>query len=282
MKQIQNTNLYRNRIRNSPVYKNFPNTKVVGDITQLVSTNPKYKNLFLLIGGSPCQNLSSRGNQKGLKGKKSSLFYEYVRVLKDTQPEFFLLENVGSMSRQNRDLITQEINTAVRGTEARKVKCIKINSSGFVPQNRRRYYWTNIPFRETELPTNPITRSVQDILEEKVDDKYYYTEHNKTRSFLINSYNAKPEADLKIARTLKTHASPGRAGADNCYHTDYKPNQKTNLRKLTPLEYERLQGIPDNYTEGISNTQRYKSIGNSFTVPVIKWFLKNIFPIKLN
>lgn len=251
---------------------NYPETKFIGDVCDFNHNNPEYKNPYLLIGGSPCQNLSSRGNKTGIEGKKSSLFFEYVKVLKTTNPTYFLLENVGSMSTKNRDIITSELKKVFDG----KFKCIKINSSKFVPQNRRRYYWTNIPFSEENLPQTMDVK-VQDLLEPKVDDIYYYTEHNKKRSFVVNSFNSKPEADLQIARTIKTQAYTGRAGVDNCYHTEYKPKDKTNLRSLTPKEFERLQGIPDDYTLGISNTQRYKCVGNSFTVPVISWFLKNIF-----
>ena len=252
--------------------RNYPKTKFIGDVCDFNNDNPEYKNPYLLIGGSPCQNLSSRGNKKGLDGKKSSLFFEYVKVLKSAKPTYFLLENVGSMSTKNRDIITDELRKVFDG----KFKCIKINSSKFVPQNRRRYYWTNIPFTEENLPQT-MNVKVQDLLEPKVDDKYYYNEYNKKRSFIVNSFNSKPEADLKIARTVKTQAYTGRAAVDNCYHTDYKPQNKTNLRRLTPKEYERLQGIPDDYTLGISDTQRYKCVGNSFTVPVIAWFLKKYF-----
>lgn len=255
--------------------KNFPDTKLVGDITKLDSTHNEYNEPFLLIGGSPCQNLSSRGNKKGLKGEKSSLFFEYIRVLKDTQPKYFLLENVGSMSIKNREIITCEI----RKVRKQNLKCIKINSSKFVPQTRRRYYWTNIPFRESDLPPQEVNTTVRSLLQSNANDKYYYNNHMKTRSFVTNTYNSNPKADLNIARTLKTQTYTGRAAVDNCYHTTYRPGgpDKTNLRKLTPLEYERLQGIPDNYTLGLSDTQRYKTIGNSFTVPVIQWFLKYIF-----
>lgn len=245
---------------------NFPNTTHIGDVKEINGT--LYNNVFLLIGGSPCQNLSSRGNKTGLEGAKSSLFYEYVRILRECNPRYFFLENVGSMSSKNRDLISKEL-----GCEP-----IKINSTHFLPQNRRRYYWTNIPYNTELLPTIT-TIKVQDLLEPLVDDDYYYNQHNNDRSFVITSYNSKPEADLVFARTLKTQSYTGRAAVDNCYHTTYQPVNKTNLRKLTPIEYERLQGIPDNYTNMLSKTQRYKSVGNSFTVPVIQWFLQFIVDI---
>jgi len=84
--------------------------------------------------------------------------------------------------------------------------------------------------------------------------------------------------DLQIARPLKTQSYTGRASVDNCYHVTQQPEDtnRTNLRRLTPIEYERLQGLPDNYTECVSDTQRYKLIGNSFTVPVIEYILSHI------
>lgn len=255
---------------------NYPKTKFIGDVCNFDHNNIEYKYPYLLIGGSPCQNLSSRGNKKGLDGEKSSLFFEYVKVLKSTKPTYFLLENVGSMSSKNRDIITDELKKVFDGS----FEYIKINSRIFIPQNRRRYYWTNIPFLEENLPT-PTKVKVQDLLEPRVDDIYYYSEHNKKRSFVVNSFNSKPESDLEIARTIKTQSYTGRAAVDNCYHTKYKPKNRTNLRRLTPKEFERLQGIPDDYTKSISDTQRYKCIGNSFTVPVISWFLKYIFELEV-
>ena len=217
--------------------QNFPETKFIGNISDIDCTsfndpvNPlknkrTYQNPYLLVGGSPCQNLSSRGNKKGLKGEKSYLFFEYIRVLKETQPTYFLLENVGSMSGENKDIITDEIKKVFNG----EFQCIKINSNLFVPQNRRRYYWTNIQFKKEELPCQTI-QTVQDLLEDTVDDKYYYTKYNKDRSFVVDSFNSKPESDLKIARTVKTQAYTGRAAVDNCYHTVYKPVNKQILEK---------------------------------------------------
>ena len=221
---------------------------------------------FLLIGGSPCQNLSCRGDKTGLRGEKSGLFFEYVRLLRETQPKYFLLENVASMSKKNRDIISSHMH----------VDPIMINSHCFVPQTRRRYYWTNIP---VVLPPDiPTTETVQGILEANVDDKFFYNKHAKERSFWLNSYNSKPMADLPIARPLKTQSYTGRASADNCYHVKQRPKDKTRtqLRRLTPREYEKLQGIPVDYTAGITDTHRYKLVGNSFTVPVIEYILSHL------
>lgn len=242
----------------------YPDITHIGDVSKL--DGRQYKDFTLLIGGSPCQNLSCRGDKMGLRGSKSSLFFEFVRILEESSPKYFLLENVASMSKKNRDIISKHLN----------VQPIMINSNCFVPQTRRRYYWTNIP--NVKITTEVTNKTVQDDILEKVDvdEKFFYNEHAKDRSFWINPYNSKPESDLKIARPLKTQPYTGRASVDNCYHVKQHPKGKTNLRRLTPLEYERLQGIPDNYTSIVSDTQRYKMVGNSFTIPVIKHILSHI------
>jgi DNA (cytosine-5)-methyltransferase 3A len=111
--------------------KNYPNTIQLGSIIDLKTES--LPRIDLLFGGSPCQSFSSAGNGKGFDGK-SGLFWEYVRVLNETQPTFFLLENV-VMKKEWEDIIT----------EALGVKPIKINSRTVSAQNRPRLYWTNIP-----------------------------------------------------------------------------------------------------------------------------------------
>ena len=117
---------------------NYPNTIQLGDVTKLDLN--KIDKIDLLIGGSPCQDLSianviNRGNQDGLDGKKSSLFFEYVRILKQLKPKYFLLENVANMKNKDKELISNILG----------VETIKINSNLVSYQNRSRYYWTNIP-----------------------------------------------------------------------------------------------------------------------------------------
>ncbi len=240
--------------------KNYPNTIQIGDVTKVkVSDLPK---IDLLIGGSPCQDLSSSNvwtEQKGLEGKKSSLFWEFVRLLKEVKPTYFLLENVGSAKNSDIEIIDRELG----------VKGIKFNSKLVLPQNRNRVYWTNIPF---ELPTSEMTLTMQDLLETNVDDKYYITQ--KMYDCIISPatkgwQSGKMDIDLKIARPLTaTMHKMHRADTDN-YITGVAPQGKTNVRRLTPIECERLQGVNDNYTDCVSDTQRYRMLGNGWTVSVV-------------
>jgi len=255
--------------------KNYPeDTRYrLGDITE--THFREYANsewpIDLLIGGSPCQDLSSSNvwtEQRGIEGKKSSLFWEYVRVLKEVKPRYFLLENVGSCRKEDRDIISRELG----------VEPIRLNSKLFLPQNRNRLYWTNIPFSVPVKPRHDLT--MQNLLEVDVDDKYHLSE--KMRDCVMRPakkgwVSGKMETDLPIARPLTaTMAKMHRADTDNYITTNNTPQNKTSLRRLTPIECERLQGFEDNYTQGVSDTQRYRMLGNGFTTDAIAHILKGI------
>lgn len=264
---------------------NWSNVTQVGDVKainqELLDNLPT---IDLLIGGSPCQDLSSSNvwsEQKGLEGKKSSLFWEYARILeliKLKNPNVkFLLENVGSAKLSDRKIIDNTL--GVQGK--------KFNSQLLSAQNRNRVYWTNINF---EVPTERKELYMQDILETQADDKYYITQkmYDCIMSPATKDWQSgKMEIDLKIARPLTaTMHKMHRADTDNYISTKYQPNGKTNVRRLTPLECERLQTLPDGYTaQGIDNngkeikisdTRRYMSIGNGWTKNVISYILCNL------
>lgn len=251
--------------------KNYPNIVQIGkieNITKEIIT--EIGHIDLVIGGSPCQGLSSsnvwlKDGESGVNGTgKSRLFWQYVRVLnleKEINPNVkFLLENVGSASTKDKEVINETLGCTG----------IAFNSQLFSAQNRNRVYWTNFDF---EVPTSRKEVYMQDILEDSVSDKYYLTQkmYDCIMSPATKGWQSgKMEINLKIARPLTaTMHKMHRADTDNYVSTEYKPNNKTNVRRLTPLECERLQTLPDYYTEGVSDTNRYKCIGNGWTVNVI-------------
>ena len=137
--------------------KNYPNTLQVGSVLDVKASNlPK---IDLLIGGSPCQSFSNAGRGAGFDGK-SGLFWEYVRILKEVKPTYFLLENV-KMKKEWQDIIS----------EALGVEPIEINSKFFVPQNRPRLYWTNVEVKN--IPTS-FNHCISDVLED-ASNEYYLT-----------------------------------------------------------------------------------------------------------
>ena len=233
--------------------KNYPNTKHIGSVVDVKGSDlPK---IDLLIGGSPCQSFSNAGDGSGMKGK-SKLFWEFVRVLKETKPTYFLLENV-KMKKEWEKIITDTLG----------VEPIAINSRLLTAQNRPRLYWTNMP-----NVVQPIDRGIvlKDILEDEVDEKFYLSD--KACDYMSRLRNGKPRWEY--------HTNPlnGKSACltANMYKGVPYGVIKEQLRRLTPVECERLQSVPDNYTEGVSNTQRFKMLGNGWTIDVIAHILNEI------
>ena len=329
---------------------NYPKTIQIGDVTQVKGADlPK---IDLLIGGSPCQSFSFSGKMKGMTTKcgeevttlerylelknkgfqfegQSYLFWEYVRILYETKPKYFLLENV-VMNKKWESVITKTLG----------VEPIMINSSLLSAQNRKRLYWTNIP-NVTQPEDKGITWG--DVKESGVNgESYYYTENalhwlaqssrkrdkvltvhqNSDKMQMIEASHCKKysnqrffgivdtpndtqavagmvgrcivdgkrvDGKMKVAGTTTQYIEFRYDGKTNCLTTVAKDNvvvpfTKPNrvpvdglfFRYITPLECERLQTVPDNYSSVVSDTQRYRMLGNGWTVDVIAHILKNI------
>ena len=259
--------------------KNHPEIIHLGSVIGLTPPN----NIDLLIGGSPCQDLSiAKKGRKGLEGERSGLFYEYVRILKECKPKYFILENVNSMSKESKAKITE-----IMGVEP-----IMIDASLVSAQSRKRLFWTNIPIKE--LPEDKGIL-LKDILQSDAEVDERMTSKNGKAYTLTATYN-KAVVENSIKRKQRTMVKIGHIGntdgqANRVYSIEGKSVSlsangggsgaktglyeiKNSFRKLTPIECERLQGLPDNYTEGIPNTQRYKCLGNAFNVDVIVHILK--------
>lgn len=328
--------------------KNWPDTVQLGDITTIhhrfdMDETFAGGGIDLLIGGSPCQDLSrAKTDGQGLKGSRSSLFYDYLRILRNVKPKWFILENVASMKAVYRDEITKLLG----------VEPIMIDAALVSAQTRKRLFWTNIPgitqpkdrgiilkdiiehgYATTEK-SNTLTKSygkggVSD--GEKIGTKYERTMiatkpirigklkgskgSQSTRVYSFEGkavtlqalaggsgaktglYEIMPDGRLKVLEATKK----GYAIAEDGDSVDISfPNSKTrrgrvgkkeknlmtassicvfdrgDVRPLTPIECERLQCLPDNYTEGIPKTHRIATCGNAFNVDVIAHILKFI------
>ena len=245
--------------------KNYPSIISLGSVLDFKKEMIK-EEIDLLIGGSPCQDLSiAKQDRQGLEGNRSSLFFEYVRIMNEVKPKYFILENVASMKKEDKDIIS-----GIMGVEP-----VMFNASLVSAQNRKRLFWTNIKF---DLP---IDRCIilKDIIQPDAEvDERFMTKDGKALCILSSYYKKTPTKNtikkciegrnLNFVKSIKI----GHIGAKTGL---YKFNNDL-IRKLTPLECERLQSLPDNYTEGISNTQRYKSIGNAFNCEVISHILNFI------
>lgn len=248
--------------------ENYPNTLQLGSITNYQEWN--LPRIDLLIGGSPCQDLSRIKNGKGLEGEKSKLFFQYVETIERFNPKHFLLENV-LMNQESKDIITSALG----------VDPIEISSSHFSAQDRKRLYWTNIPF-EQSLPSNSIM--LKDIMEGEVEDKYFYDDtysfNGVDKRVIANLDMYYPNGKRKFTESLARVYSPDfKAPTLTAVcggHQEKKVFANGRVRKLTPLEYERLQTVPDGYTSSVSNSQRYKMLGNGWTVDVIAHIFRGL------
>jgi site-specific DNA-cytosine methylase len=219
--------------------KNFPNTIQLGTVTDLnVSEIPK---IDLLIGGSPCTGFSFAGKKQGLEDPRSNLFFEFVRVLKECKPTYFLLENV-PMKKEHQDTISKHL-----GLEP-----VLINSNLVSAQNRKRLYWTNIPD-----VTQPDDKGI--LLKDIITT-------GGTPYCCASSGRGNGKVERRVTSTLKAHTLTAGGYGSRSFSGSIDDGV---TRKLSPVECEKLQTVPDNYTEGVSNTQRYRMLGNGWTVDVI-------------
>ncbi len=272
--------------------KNFPGTIQLGSISNICGSN--YGKIDLLLGGPPCQDLSCAGKGVGLSGARSGLFWDLLRLKQEMNPTYFLVENVASMSKENKEIITKHLG----------VEPILINSALVSAQNRKRLYWTNL-----NGVVQPEDKRVvlSDILEHGLTDrdKAYCIDSNYWKGGNLTSYFDKHRRQLvfEVKDGVACTAERGRRltvdgvrrddrngkivrgyevrtdGKTNALTTVQKDNfvtEEFTIRKLTPIECERLQTLGDGYTEGVSNTQRYRAIGNGWTVDVVAHILKGL------
>jgi DNA (cytosine-5)-methyltransferase 3A len=262
--------------------ENHPDIIQLGDVKNIKSDD--LPEIDLLIGGSPCQGFSVAGKRLNFNDQRSQLFFEYVRLLKEVKPKYFLLENV-RMKKEWQDIISNLLG----------VEPICINSALLSAQQRKRLYWTNI--KEIKQPQDK-NILLQDILESGItyQDKSYCltssyngavfwnTLERKQRTMIaepvrLGHLNKGGQGDRIYSvqgKSVCISANGGGRGAKTGLYKIDLPDGDYIIRKLTPVECERLQTFEDGYTEGISDTQRYKCLGNSYTVDVIAHILKNI------
>lgn len=292
--------------------KNYPDIVQVGSVVDFHPTPLICGNIDLMVGGSPCQDLSiAKKNRKGLDGDRSGLFWEYVRILKEVKPKYFVLENVASMPKEAKALITETLG----------VEPIMIDAALVSAQRRKRLFWTNIP--SVQLPQD---RGIflRDILQNNVDEKYFLSEESlqailekmrqgrqlpqsqriyntegksvtlsagggglgaKTGLYVIvpkatkKGYAIAHEGDsidLSFPGSKTRRGRVGNKAKTLMTSANIYTLQNARVRKLTPIECCRLQGLADEYTAGESDGKQYKALGNAFNAEVITHILSFI------
>jgi DNA (cytosine-5)-methyltransferase 3A len=274
--------------------KNYPQIEQMGDVT--TADFSQYKDFDLLIGGSPCTywSIAKSNRETTPNGVGGQLFMQYVRALKETNCKYFLYENNYSIHNNIKNFITEQLG----------VQPIMINSASVSAQQRKRCYWTNIP-----NVSQPDDKGIllKDIIDTNCKDVFLLnTTKGKSQTIKATSANVSIANIVRkdgfgatgiatpirigqydkggqgqriysiLGKSITQSAnSGGQGGTTGLYKIDL-PDGDYIIRKLTPVEAERLQTLPDNYTAGISNTQRYKCIGNGWTVDVIVHILQEL------
>ena len=261
---------------------NFPDIIQHGDVFNGDFT--QFQGYDLLIGGSPCTywSIAKKGREITADGEGFRLFIQYVRALEESNCKYFLYENNQSIHKNIKDAISKKLG----------VEPIMINSALVSAQQRKRFYWTNIP-----NVTQPDDKNImlKNILESGLvwQDKSYYMTASYDGAAIKNTIERKQRTMIAVpirigeygkggqgqriysvhGKSVTLSANGGGQGAKTGLYKIDLPDGDYIIRKLTPVEAERLQTLPDNYTTGISNTQRYKCIGNAWTVDVIAHIL---------
>ena len=248
---------------------NWDDIEHCGDVT--VADFSQYKGFDAIIGGFPCQDLSiNKKDRKGLEGKRSGLFWHLVRAIEEVKPKYFLVENNYKMPQKDQDIITKTLG----------VEPILIYSGKVSAQSRYRLYWTNIP--NVQQPED-LHIYLKDIVERsEVKEKDFtnltrfnnktYTNYNRPARIGTIGKGGQGERVYRVeGKSVTLTANGGGRGAKGGL---YLINNM--VRKPTPIECERLQTLPDNYTAGLSDNERRKVIGNGWTVDVIAHILKSI------
>lgn len=241
---------------------NYPDMIHLGDVrvVRAMAEAGVFGRVDLLIGGSPCQGFSFAGKQLAFGDPRSALFFEFVHTLNALRrhnPEIkFMLENV-KMKKEHLAVISQMLG----------VEPVCINSALVSAQNRVRYYWCNWSVSQ------PADRGIllRDIIETgEVDrDKSYCIDANYYKGGSVKNYLEKSRRQIILSPRKIFNTNPSGNGATNIA-------DGITYRKLTPTECERLQTVPDGYTAHVSNTQRYKMLGNGWTVDVISHILSEM------
>ena len=231
---------------------NYPNTIQLGDVKEIKGSD--LPRIDLLIGGSPCQGFSFIGKQLNFDDLRSKLFFEFVRLLEECNPTYFLLENV-KMKKEYKDIISNYLG----------VEPIMINSNLTSAQNRVRLYWTNIP-----INGQPEDRDIS------IDD---IINHNETNYVIPKNWH------IRVPNNLPKYVDPYNKKEINNKSTTLRTNVNNGnmwvkvshgYRNITRNEGELLQNVPIGYTNVVSETKAKKMLGNGWTVDVITHIFKNI------
>lgn len=296
-------NLYEDKSKRTNFVKisylanyNMDESRFFQDIRLFDGTKFKNENLDILVGGSPCQSFSIVGDKFGLEDARGTLFYDYARIVNETQPKVFLYENVRGLYTHDKGNTWKGMKKIFDDIGYTTYDTILDAKDFGIPQTRRRLFvvgfksstdfsfpapidlaYTAQDFLLDSLKFGNFTFNEKGLILQKqkgsYDPKYFLSP--KLEAYVMKSgtktFYQKPEIDLQVARTvLATMGNRHRAGIDNYYTVNKK------IRMLTEREAHRLMGFTDDYKIVVSRAQAYKQAGNSIVVDVLMALIREI------
>ncbi len=281
--------------------KNFPNDEhdPKSDITKV--DEKLVPDFDVLLAGFPCQAFSIAGKRGGFNDTRGTLFFDVARIIKEKQPKAFLLENVKGLTNHRSGKTLQVILNTLKDDLGYTVFYKVLNAKDYgLAQMRERIYIVGFRkdcggggFKYPDPLPESDQKKIRDIMEEEpVASRYYLSTvyiksmkaHKERHQALGHGFGYEIRSLDDVAGTI---VCGGMGKERNLIidprQTDLTPTthikgeyNKEGIRRMTPKEWERLQGFPDDWTSGISNVHRYKQMGNSVAVPVIKAVAANI------
>lgn len=248
--------------------RNYPNIEHKGNALDV--SFEEYKGFDLLIGGRPCTywSVAKHNRETTPDGMGGKLFMAYVKALRESGCKWFLYENNYSIHQNIKDFISEQLG----------VRPVMINSALVSAQQRKRCYWTNIP-----NVTQPEDKGIllEDILETKGSKQPKALNESVDKPVRLGHIGKSTGQANRVysvhGKSVCLQSQAGGSGAKTGLYKVDLPDGDYVIRKLTPLEAERLQTLPDGYTDkGVSDSQRYKCIGNGWTVDVIAHILRGL------
>ena len=290
---------------------NFKQAHYIGDIIKVKAKN--LKNIDLISFGSPCQDISIAGNGEGLKGNRSGLFFEALRLINECKPRAFIFENVKGLLFSNKGRDFETVIKAFADIGLYNIQWQLLNTAWFLPQNRERIYLVGT-HREKPAPqifpigkgytgrlAFPVKTAGEKALTPTIDTKIGDSTHrspyvlhwkNSQRGWAVEAMKQSPTLHtqndwIRVPLVFSRGALSGAKQISIDTVIKILKQKKASLRKFTPVECERLQGFPDNWTalgnyngipKPISDTQRYTMLGNAVTVAVVEAVAKRLIP----
>jgi DNA (cytosine-5)-methyltransferase 3A len=260
--------------------KNFPDTIQLGDVTQ-IDFKQFAGEVDLIMGGSPCQDLSIAGNRAGLLGDRSGLFYKFVEAIEVIKPKYYLLENNYGMPPEAYEEISQFMGCYP----------IMIDSALVSAQRRKRFYWFNWGDKKYDLfgfPTCNIPQPknkgillkdiyIPDDTLIKVDERIL--KHAvKRNNYIQYDISGKGHSSTQDRLYFLNGKSPcvSKCRTETKHNMLIDENDWSKYKIISPVEAERLQTLPDNYTDCVPKTARFEAIGNGWTVDVISYIFQGL------